>query len=70
MAKTNAEWLELIESAMEAVLLGKDVMFEGQRITMEDFSTLEASRDRFLKKINAAGGNGMAKNNVGLKKRY
>jgi len=69
MALTDSELADKIDDAIEAALLGKDVMFEGQRITMENLDSLFRIRERLQKRVSAAAGNGMAKNNVGLKKR-
>jgi len=69
MALTDSELLDKIDDAIEATLLGRDVSFEGQRITMEDLNTLYKIRERVQKKVNAAAGSGMGRNNVGLKSR-
>jgi hypothetical protein len=69
MALTNSELLDKIDSALENALLGKDVMFDGHRVTLDNVDRLYTLRGKVLRKINAAAGNGMMKNNVGILKR-
>ena len=69
MALTNSELLDKIDDAITNALLGKDVMFDGHRVTIDDAERLYRLRGKVLRKINAAAGNGMTKNNVGILKR-
>ena len=69
MSLTDAEILDKIDDAIESVLLGKDVMFEGNRVTLGGINTLYNLRERIKKKINAVSGGGMMKSNVGIRKR-
>ena len=69
MALTNSELLDKIDTAIESALLGKDVMFDGHRVTLDDVGRLYSIREKVLRKVNAAAGNGMMKNNVGILKR-
>jgi hypothetical protein len=69
MAYTDSELLDLVETAIADCLLGKDVMFDGHRVTTENLSALRSFRDDLVKKIRRKSGNGMTVNNVGLMKR-
>lgn len=70
MALTNSDLLDKIDDAIENALLGKDVMFDGHRVTLDDVERLYNIREKILRKINATAGNGMMKNNVGIMKRH
>ncbi len=69
MALSNSELLDKIDTAIENALLGKDVMFDGHRVTLDGINALYTIRERVLRKVNAAAGNGMQKHNVGILKR-
>lgn len=69
LALTYSQLLDKVDDAIEASLLGQDVMFEGERITMANLDTLMRVRDRLKKKVRAEAGSGMMISNVGIKKR-
>ena len=56
-------------SALQTCLQGKDVMFEGNRITIDDSDRLIKLIENLDRKIDAASGSGMMKRNVGIIRR-
>ena len=72
MALSTSTLIEIRDAAITAAknaMLGKDVMFEGQRVTIDSAPALLAIAERYQKMIDAASGNGMMKRNVGIIKR-
>ena len=69
MSLSDSDLLDQVNSAITNVLLGKDVMFDGHRVTLDGIDTLFKIREKLTKKTNAAAGRGMTKNNVGIMKR-
>lgn len=69
MALTDSELLDLIDDTITDILKGKDVMFDGHRVTLDGIGIMYEVREKVAKKVKAAAGRGMMKNNVGIMKR-
>jgi len=60
---------DAVYSAYQECLLGKDVMFDGHRVTIDDSDRLLNQFLRLDRMVRRMGGAGKTVHNVGLKKR-
>lgn len=60
MADTDAERLDRVASAIEAILTGgQDVTYNGRRVTMADLKTLQEYETYLQRKIDRAANGGI-----------